>query len=113
MTNKGLTWYGLVGQKKKMTILLRPRLSKAVKSFKLFHEKNEAEKFTITDSRRKTEEEVYRILKKKLNGAEPNSIIKLPKNERNEKIRNFREMGLSIRQIERVTGVSRGTIAKC
>lgn len=47
-----------------------------------------------------------------LNGAEPNSICGLPKDERNSLLLLMRNQGISIRQIERATGVPRGIIAR-
>ena len=41
------------------------------------------------------------------------SIAALPKEERNEAISRLRSMGLSVRQIERLTGIGRGVIQKC
>ena len=47
-------------------------------------------------------------------GGEPHEIASWPKIERDTLIRQLKdEAGLSIRQIERATGISRGVIAKC
>jgi len=48
-----------------------------------------------------------------LDGINPNMIIGLPKPQRNELIRRLRDNGLSTRQIERITGISRGVISRC
>lgn len=46
--------------------------------------------------------------------GEPHEIASWPKIERDTLIRQLKdEAGLSIRQIERATGISRGVIAKC
>ena len=51
---------------------------------------------------------------KKLCGGEfANSIAAAPKEERDAMIGRLRGMGLSVRQIERLTGIGRGIIQKC
>ena len=51
---------------------------------------------------------------KKLCGNEfANSIASVPKEERDAMIGRLRGMGLSVRQIERLTGIGRGIIQKC
>ena len=46
-------------------------------------------------------------------GKEPHEIARWSKSERDAMLRNLKEKeGLSIRQIERATGISRGIIAK-
>ena len=51
---------------------------------------------------------------KKLCGNEfANSIASVPKEERDAMIGRLRGMGLSVRQIERLTGIGRGVIQKC
>ena len=46
------------------------------------------------------------------NGHEPHEIGKWGKAERDSMLRKLKELGLSSRQIERVTGFYRGIIAK-
>jgi REP element-mobilizing transposase RayT len=85
----------------------------AIQAFVHFHHEAEsAAEHEPTDRRRRTSEEVRQILINELGGTEPNNIAGLSKSERNDKLRRFRELGLSIRQIERATGISRGVIAK-
>lgn len=43
---------------------------------------------------------------------EPNEIANFDKSERNKILKELRESGLSIRQIERATGISRGVIGR-
>lgn len=52
-----------------------------------------------------------RIASRELDCA-PNSVKSLSKTERNARLLHLRKCGLSIRQIERITGISRGIIAK-
>lgn len=46
------------------------------------------------------------------NGREPHEIGSWTKVERDSMLRKLKGIGLSIRQIERVTGISRGVVAK-
>lgn len=53
-------------------------------------------------------------LMKKLYGREfANSVAALPKKERDAAICRLRQMGLSVRQVERLTGIGRGIIQRC
>jgi putative transposase len=51
-------------------------------------------------------------IKNLIGGREPYEVASWPRSERNDVIRRLKEDGLSIRQIERATGISRGIIAK-
>ncbi len=87
--------------------------NEAVRGFIEFHDRTEDHTFEISKSPRKTEEEVRKIIIKKLKGDEPHFIARKSKTERNKIIKSLREEnGLSIRQIERATGISRGVIAR-
>lgn len=78
-----------------------------------FHDKIEIEEFTIRNSRKMTEEQIRRRIMKVLNGREPHFIGTLKKTERNKIIKELKEKeGFSIREIERVTGISRGIISR-
>lgn len=69
--------------------------------------------FDVTGRKNKSEEEVRRRIMKCTGGREPHEIASWPKTERDFLIRQLKEKeGLSIRQIERATGLSRGVIAK-
>lgn len=60
------------------------------------------------------DEEIRRKIKFCTGGRDPREIGEWPKDERNAMLKQLREKeALSIRQIERVTGISRGVIAKC
>lgn len=58
-------------------------------------------------------DQVRRKILLRTNGKEPHEISSWPKSERNALIRQLKEDGLSIRQIERATGISRGVVARC
>ncbi len=60
-----------------------------------------------------SEEEIRRKILRCTEGNEPHEIAAWPKLERDALIRQLKEKeGLSIRQIERATGISRSVIAK-
>ena len=46
-----------------------------------------------------------------LGGVAPNAICGLARDDRNAAIRTLRASGLSVRQVERLTGISRGVVA--
>ena len=64
--------------------------------------------------RSKSDEEIDRIIRQCSGGHDPREIKEWPRDERNALLKLLREQEyLSIRQIERITGISRGIIAKC
>lgn len=61
-----------------------------------------------------SDEQIRRKILQYTGGRQPHEIGSWPKAERDALIRQIKEKeGLSVRQIERVTGISRGIIAKC
>ena len=87
--------------------------SKAKEMFKDLHKETEKKDFNISDSKRKTEEEARQIIIDLIGGKEPHEIGGLPKLERNGILGLLKGIkGLSIRQIERITGIPRGIIQK-
>jgi hypothetical protein len=103
---------GITDKELVLNLLSEKGTKQAVQAFMDFHKAESTGEHEPSDRKRLTSEEIRHILKNELNGAEPNSIAGLPKGERNDKLRRFRELGLSIRQIERATGISKGIIAK-
>lgn len=65
-----------------------------------------------TSRRFLADDEVVRVARAALGGTRPEQVATLPRPQRDEAIRALREARLSIRQVERVTGVSRGVVAK-
>jgi len=92
--------------------VLSDKPSKAVEELVVFQSVQEEKDFSLPDSRRPSEEEVYRNICAALDGREPNTLVSLPKSERNAILVSLRRQRFSIRQIERTTGVSRGIIEK-
>ncbi|HML35409.1 transposase [Sporomusa sphaeroides] len=69
--------------------------------------------FDVTGRTNIREEEIRRRIMQYTGGREIHEIVSWPKIERDYVIRQLKEKeGLSIRQIERATGISRGVIAK-
>ena len=72
----------------------------------------EEEEFKVAGKIPINEEQIRQKIKKLIGGREPHEVASWPRLERNDVIRQLKEDGLSIRQIERATGISRGIIAK-
>lgn len=81
------------------------------KEFKEFHETMEENIFTVDDKVKITDEGIRRNIIKEYK-IEPKTICSMDKQKRNEILAQLKEK-YSIRQLERVTGVSRGIIQKC
>ena len=75
-----------------------------------FHDILEFEVFDVNDKTKLTDEGIRRQIIKDY-GIEPKTIINLDKETRNLYLKQFKEK-YSIRQIERITGISRGVIFK-
>ena len=81
------------------------------KGFEEYHEIMENNIFIVDDKVKITDDGIRRNIIKKY-GIEPNLIGGMDKQKRNEILCELKE-SYSIRQLERVTGVSRGVIQKC
>ena len=62
---------------------------------------------------RVTDEQAKRIIKKVSNCENSAEFQKLDSKSRDEYIASFKQNGLSIRQISRLTGISKGLVEKC
>lgn len=62
--------------------------------------------------RRWTEHEAYEIMQKSCGGINPLSIASLPKSDRDHLLRHFKKMGISVRQISRLTGIERNSVQR-
>ena len=79
-----------------------------------FHQSFEEESFELFDKIKISNEGINHEILRFTGGREPYEIGSWSKVERDNILRQLREKaGLSIRQIERATGISRGIIAKC
>ena len=93
--------------------LFSPDIDDAIKSFITFHITPENNEYTITDGKKKSDGELRRYILTILGGKDICNLNRLQKRERDNIISALRLQGYSIRQIERVTGISRGVISKC
>ena len=80
----------------------------SLKNFIEFHDVIESEIFTVSDKVKKTDETIRREIIKQIK-MEPIQVGTLPKTERNAII-SLLKKSYSVRQIERITGISRGVI---
>ncbi len=76
-----------------------------------FHKEISDISFKVSDSKRKTDEDVLRNLKKNHNINNPKLISKLNKEERDKILGELKRI-FPIRQLQRITGVSRGVISR-
>ena len=67
--------------------------------------------FRVTDSKKKTDEDVLMFLKKHYNIDNAKSVGKLPKVERDRILAEMKKT-FPVRQLQRITGVSRGVITR-
>ena len=81
----------------------------SIEEFIDYHKEIEIMKFRVTDSKRKTDEDVLRFLKKNYNIDNPKSISKFSKIERNKILAELKKE-FSVRHLQRITGISRGVI---
>lgn len=91
------------------------RLFGGIREFKRFHEiKNEQDGFiTIGSHRPRMSDNDARSVAERHFGKDfADNIVGMPKNKRDQSLCMLKNLGLSIRQIERLTGIGRGPIAK-
>lgn len=79
--------------------------------FVSYHQEIEDMNFRVTDSKKKTDEDIAIFLKKHYKIDNPKSISKLSKIERDKVLSDLKKE-FSIRHLQRVTGISRGVITK-
>ena len=83
----------------------------SLKEFVDYHEEIEIMKFRVTDSKRKTDEDVLMFLKRHYNIENPQNISKFSKIDRNKILAELKKE-FSVRHLQRITGISRGVITK-
>ena len=82
-----------------------------IKEFEEFHLDTEEMEFEVSDSKKKTDESLVKKIKKEYKIDNPKHISKLDKQLRNEIIKQLKKE-YPARQLQRITGVSRGVISK-
>lgn len=83
----------------------------SLKDFVEYHQETETMTFRVTDSKRKTDEDVLMFLKKDYNIDNPKSISKFSKADRDNILADLKKE-FPVRQLQRITGISRGVITK-
>lgn len=81
------------------------------KRFEEFHKDTEVVEFTVTDSKKKTDEEICLRIRKRYNIENPKEIGSLKKEDRNKILYDLKQE-FPVRQLQRITGISRGVISR-
>ena len=81
----------------------------SLKEFIDYHREIESMKFQVTDSKKKTDEDVLVFLKKHFGIDNPKSISKFSKVDRNKILAEMKKE-FPVRHLQRITGISRGVI---
>ena len=79
--------------------------------FKEFHMQMEEMNFEVSDRKKKTDETLIREIQREYGIDNPKQIAGLEKKKRNEILKHLKE-NYPVRQLQRITGVSRGVISK-
>lgn len=83
-------------------------------AFERFHENNQDASNAIHERKRPriSDKDALEIIRRQIYPDNELSIASLPKDERNNRIRSLREAGLTVKQIERFTGIGRNIIQR-
>ena len=84
----------------------------AVAEFVEFHGKVEDLNHSLSEKPKKTKATILKETREVLGEVELSDVCSLPKQDRDALLASLTRQGLSIRQIERMTGVSRGIVAR-
>lgn len=74
------------------------------------NEKEEGSCLDVSSSHRLTDEKAAEIIKKAIKPKKLQDISKFDKVSRDKLLRSLKDKGMSVRQLERITGINRGTI---
>ncbi|MBQ2931951.1 MAG: transposase [Clostridia bacterium] len=92
--------------------ILSEEEDQALKEFKKFHEIMEDTDFSISNTKRLTDEQLKRRIIKITGGIRPEEITLRAKADRDSILALLRNEGFTIGQLERATGISRGIITR-
>lgn len=81
----------------------------AIAAFKEFHDEPEIENFDISEKHKLNHAQLKRKIKS-IVGISAEEIVEMPKSNRNAVLKELRENGFTIGQLQRLTGISRGII---
>ncbi len=93
-------------------LMLNENEQTARKMFLMFHSETETRDYSISDTKKLTDEQLKRKMKSITENIDCHEISDLPKVERNELLAKLRADGFTIGQLERLTGISRGIITR-
>ena len=83
----------------------------SLREFIDYHQEVGGMNFQVSDRKKKTDDDVIMYLKKKYNIDNPKSISKFSKVERDKVLAELKKE-FTTRQLQRITGISRGVITK-
>ena len=96
-----------------MLTMLSDDRTASITSFIEFHENDSTGYFSISDRFRLNDKQAKNKIKSIIGNLSISDLVNLPKNERDDYIRRIKADGdISIRQLERLTGISRGIISR-
>ena len=81
------------------------------KEFVEFHQEIDNLTFRVSDSKRKTDEDVFRFIKKHYQIDNPKIIAEFSKTDRDKILAELKKE-FTVRHLQRITGISRGVITK-
>lgn len=91
--------------------MLSPNRKEAIKCFEELHLVEDVMDFSITNTKKLTTAQIHRKIEKII-GLAPEAISQMPRAQRNQALIQLRSAGMTIGQLERATGISRGIITK-
>jgi len=91
--------------------MLSPERKEAIRCFEELHLTEDIIDFNITNTKKLTPAQIHRKIEKII-GLPPEAISQMPRADRNQTLIKLRTAGLTIGQLERATGISRGIITK-
>jgi len=86
--------------------------AEALIQFIAFHNDTEKRDYSLSDKTRKPEGQIHQEICSALGSLKPSDVCGLPKQERDTVLATLRKSGLTIKQIERATGISQAIIAR-
>lgn len=106
------SYHEYVGQGEVADTALVLELLGGVDGFVAYSEEGRPRSYRFDRRSRVPDDEMGDVARLVLGDVPAREVAALPKPARNEALRGLREMGLSVRQIERLTGVGHGTIGR-
>ena len=89
-----------------------------INEFKRFHQQDDSKDTCLdmdeldNEAKPASNERAIEVLRQTLEDIDPQNVKALPTSERNDCLRALKSAGLSVRQIERLTGIGRNTVSR-